>query len=63
MLPYQLTAELTQRKYQDLKREISTMWAMRKVEVIPVVVVALGAIGAEDRITRNCKNTKREIKI
>ena len=37
------------------------MWAMRKVEVIPVVVVALGAIGAEDRITRNFKNTtKRE---
>ena len=63
MLPYQLIAELTQRKYQDLKREISTMWAMRKLEVIPVVVVALGAIGAEDRITRNCKNTKREIKI
>ena len=63
MLPYQLIAELTQRKHQDLKREISTMWAMRKVEVIPVVVVALGAIGAEDRITRNCKNTKREIKI
>ena len=48
-------------KYQDLKREISTMWAMRKAEVIPVVVGALGAIGAEDRITWNCKNTtKRE---
>ena len=49
-------------KYQVLKREISTMWAMRKVEVIPVVVVrALGAIGAEDRVTRNFKNTtKRE---
>ena len=48
-------------KYQDVKREVSTMWAMRKVEVIPVVVVALGAIGAEDRITRNFKNTtKRE---
>ena len=31
-------------KYQDLKREITTMWAMRKVEVIPVVVGALGAI-------------------
>ena len=28
-------------KYQDLKREITTMWALRKVEVIPVVVVAL----------------------
>ena len=37
------------------------MWAMRKVEMIPVIVGALGAIGAEDRITRNCKNTtKRE---
>ena len=48
-------------KYQDLKREISTMWAMRKVEVMPVVVGALGAIGVEDGITRNCKNTaKRE---
>ena len=48
-------------KCQVLKREISTMWAMRKVEVIPVVVGALGAIGREDRITRNCKNTtKRE---
>ena len=48
-------------KYQDLKREISAMWAMRKVEVIPVVVGALRAIGAEDRIIRNCKNTtKRE---
>ena len=48
-------------KYQDLKREISTMWAMRKVEVIPVFVGPLGAIGAEDRITSNCKNsTKRE---
>ena len=31
-------------KYQDLKREITAMWAMRKVEVIPVVVGALGAI-------------------
>ena len=28
-------------KYQDLKREISTMWAMRKVEVIPDVVGAI----------------------
>ena len=47
-------------KCQVLKREISTMWAMRKVEVIPVVG-ALGAIGGEDCITRNCKNTtKRE---
>ena len=31
-------------KYQDLKSEITTMWAMRKVEVITVVVGALGAI-------------------
>ena len=31
-------------KYQDLKREILTTWAMRKVEVIPLVVGALGAI-------------------
>lgn len=31
-------------KYQDLKRGISAMWAMRKVQAIPVVVGALGAI-------------------
>ena len=31
-------------KYQDLKRGISMMWAMRKVQAILVVVGALGAI-------------------
>ena len=31
-------------KYQDLKRERPRIWSMRKVEVIPVVVGALGAI-------------------
>lgn len=34
-------------KYQDLKRGISTMWAMRKVQAIPVVVGALGVIQAK----------------
>ena len=29
-------------KYQDLKRETARIWSMRKVEVIPVVVGALG---------------------
>ena len=50
-------------KYQDVKREVSTMWAMRKVEVIPVVVVALGAICVQDRVTRICKNTTKREKI
>ena len=31
-------------KYQDLKREIMKLWSLRRVEVIPVVVGALGAV-------------------
>ena len=31
-------------KYQDLKQEISRIWSIKKVEVIPVVVGALGTI-------------------
>ena len=31
-------------KYQALKREIKNLWSMRKVEVIPVVVGALGCV-------------------
>ena len=50
-------------KYQDVKREVSTMWAMRKVEVIPVVVVALEAICVQDRVTMICKNTTKREKI
>ena len=31
-------------KYDELKREIRKIWAMKKVEVIPIVVGALGAV-------------------
>ena len=31
-------------KYGDLKREIARLWSLKKVEVIPVVVGALGAV-------------------
>ena len=31
-------------KYGDLKREVKRMWAMRKIEVILIVVGALGAV-------------------
>ena len=31
-------------EYQDLKREIRKLWAIRRVEVIPVVVGVLGAV-------------------
>ena len=31
-------------KYQDLKREIMKLWNLRRVEVIPVVVGALGSV-------------------
>ena len=31
-------------KYQDLKMEISRMWTLNQVEVIPIVVGALGTV-------------------
>ena len=31
-------------KYQDLKREIGKLWGIKKQEVVPVVVGALGAV-------------------
>ena len=31
-------------KYQDLKREISRMWNMRTVLVVPIVVGSLGSV-------------------
>ena len=31
-------------KYQDLKREIGRMWEIRKVQVVPVVIGALGSV-------------------
>ena len=34
-------------KYGDLKREIATMWGMKKVTVIPVVIGSLGAVAKE----------------
>ena len=31
-------------KYQNLKRELKRLWSLRKVEVVPMVVGALGCI-------------------
>ena len=31
-------------KYQELKREIGRIWKMKKVQVVPVVVGALGSV-------------------
>ena len=31
-------------KYQNLKRELKRLWSLKKVEVVPVVVEALGCI-------------------
>ena len=31
-------------KYQNLKYEMATLWKMKKVEVIPIIVGALGAV-------------------
>ena len=34
-------------KYQDLRREIGRLWQLRKVQVVPVVVGALGSVTKE----------------
>ena len=34
-------------KYQDLKKEIRRLWKMRNVEMVPVVVGALGSVSVE----------------
>ena len=31
-------------KYQDLRQEIAHLWGMKKVQVIPIVIGALGMI-------------------
>ena len=31
-------------KYQELKREIKSLWLVRKIEVVPVVIGALGSV-------------------
>ena len=36
-------------KYQDLKREIMTVWQLRKVLVVPMVIGALGAVTSNFR--------------
>ena len=40
---YKKEAEKTD-KYQDLKRKIGKLWDIKKQEVVPVVVGALGAV-------------------
>ena len=34
-------------QYQDLKREIGRLWNLKKVEVVPVVIGALGSVTKE----------------
>ena len=34
-------------KYQDLKREIRRLWKLRNIEIVPVVIGALGSVSAE----------------
>lgn len=34
-------------KYQDLKREIARLWKIRKVQIIPIVIGALGSVTKE----------------
>ena len=40
-------------KYQDLKREVRRLWKLRNVEIVPVVIGALGSVSTEfDRWVR-----------
>ena len=34
-------------KYQDLKKEIRRLWKLRNVEIVPVVIGALGSVSTE----------------
>ena len=34
-------------KYQDLKREIRRLWKLRNVEIVSVVIGALGSVSTE----------------
>ena len=34
-------------KYQDLKREIRRLWKLRNIEIVPVVIGALGSVSTE----------------
>ena len=34
-------------KYQDLKRDIGRLWRLKMVEVVPVVIGALGSVTKE----------------
>ena len=34
-------------KHQDLKKEIRRLWKLRNVEIVPVVIGALGSVSAE----------------
>ena len=48
-------------KYQNLKQEIIKMWGMRKVEIIPIVIGALGAISK--KFTNWIKKLEISIKV
>ena len=37
----------TVEKYQDLKREIGRLWRLKMVEVVPIVIGALGSVTKE----------------
>lgn len=34
-------------KYQELKREIGRLWKLRRIEVLPIVIGALGSVTKE----------------
>ena len=41
---YEKESEKVEIQYQDLKREMRKLWGIRRVEAVPVVVGALGAV-------------------
>ena len=62
-------------KYQDLKREIGRLWGIRHLEVVPVVVGALGVVSkrldarcydqngtvAENSLVRHSQDSKEAV--
>ena len=48
-------------KYQQLRHEIAILWGMKKVDVIPVVIGALGAVSM--KLEKWMKKTEIEVKV
>ena len=50
-MPAEVRAEEKEKEkvenYQDLKRQIRRLWKLRNIEIVPVVIGALGSVSGE----------------